>query len=134
MFREFPSIRAFTGPRVCRETLADTTIAAQMVHKLMSEHLAKVKVKRTERHRTPRATEHLYHPGGQVIVWMEKQINNRIGIFRGPFDVFSFDTDSKIVLIEEKICKASKRYNKPKVKPYVEDPEEVTFSFVSSEK
>ena len=98
----------------------------------MSKHLAQVKVKRAERHRTPRATDHVYQPGDQVLVWMEKQINNRIGTYRGPFTVLSFDANSKIVLIEEEPGKAPKRYNTAQVKPYIEDPEEIAVNFMSS--
>ena len=83
MFGEFPSIRAFIGPKFPRATLAEREIAAQKARKLMSKHLAPVKIKRAERYRTPRATDHVYQPGDQVLVWMEKQINNRIAIYRG---------------------------------------------------
>ena len=67
----------------------------------MSKHLEQVKVKLAERHRTPRATDHMYKPGYQVLVWIEKQINNRIGMSRSPFIVLNFDADLRIALIEE---------------------------------
>ena len=35
-------------------------------------------------------------------MWMEKQINSRIGIYRGSFTMLSFDDSSQIVSIEEK--------------------------------
>ena len=53
-----------------------------------------------------RATGHVYQPGDRVLMWMEKLFNNRIGIRRGKFIMLSFDTASKIVLIEEKPGKA----------------------------
>ena len=61
---------------------------------------------------------------------MEKQIKNRIGIYQGPFTVRSLDAGLKIVLIEEEPDKAPKRYNTAQVKPYIEDPEEVTVNFM----
>ena len=75
----------------------------------MSKRLAKVKVKRAKRHHTPSATDHVYQPGDQVLVWMEKQINNRIGTYRSPFTVLNFDADSKLVLIEEEPYNAQKK-------------------------
>ena len=69
-----------------------------------------MKLKHVERHGTPRAANKVYQPCDLVLVWMEKQINNRIGIFRGPFTVISFDADSKIVLVKEESGKAPKRY------------------------
>ena len=111
VFGEFPSITVFIGPKVPRATLAERVIAAQEARKLMSKHLAQVKVKRVERHRTQMATDHVYQPDDRVLVWMEKQINNRIGMYKGPFTVLSFDVDSKIVLIEEEPGTSPKRYN-----------------------
>ena len=94
-----------------RATLAERAIACQEARKLMSKHLAQVKFKRAERHRTLRATDHVYQPGDLVLVWMEKQINNRVGTYRDPFAVLSFDADFKIVLIEEELDNEPKRYN-----------------------
>ena len=98
----------------------------------MSKHLARVKVKRAQHHRTPKSTDHVYYPGDRVLVWMERQINNRIGFYRGPFTVLSYDSNSKIVLIEEEPGKAPKRYSTAQVKPYVEDVEEIAVNFMSS--
>ena len=51
---------------------------------------------------------------------------------RGPFTVFSYDADPKIVLIEEEPGKVPKRYNTALVKPFVNDTEKVTVNFVTS--
>ena len=63
---------------------------------------------------------------------MEKQVNNRIGTCREPFTVQRFDADSNIVLIEDELRHASNRYNTAQVNAYIEDPEEVTYNFISS--
>ena len=81
VFGELPSIRAFIGPKVPRAILAERAVSAQEARKLISKHLAQSKIKRAERHRTPTATDHVYYPGDQVLVWMLKQINNRIGTY-----------------------------------------------------
>ena len=129
---EFPSIRGLIGPKVHRATLADRAIAALEARKLMSKHLAQVKVRRAERHHTPRATEYVHQSGDQVLVWVEKPINSRIGIYRGSFTVLSCDADSKIVFIEEETGKAPKRYSTAQVKPYADNSEEVAVNFMSS--
>ena len=98
----------------------------------MSKQLAKIKVKHEENHRTPKATDHVYQSGNQVLVWAEKQINNRVSMYRSPFTVFSSDADSKIAVIEEELGEAPKRYNTAQVRLYAEDPEEVAASFIAS--
>ena len=98
----------------------------------MSKHWAQAKVKRAERHHTPTATDYVYQLRNQVLVWMEKQINNRIGTYRGSFTVIRFDVDSKILLIEKDSVKAPKRYKTAHVKQYIEDQEEVAVNFMSS--
>ena len=45
--------------------------------------------------------DYIFSPGDKILVWMENQINNPIGLYKGPFSVLSFDSESKIVLIEE---------------------------------
>ena len=45
--------------------------------------------------------------------------------------MLSYDSDSKIVLIEEEPVKEPKRYNTTQVKPYVENPEEVAVNLMS---
>ena len=67
-FEEFSSIRAFIGPKVPRTTLAVRAISAQEARKRMSKHLKQIMLKRAERHRTPRKTDHVYQPGDQVLV------------------------------------------------------------------
>ena len=53
-----------------RANLAERVISAQEARKLMSKHLVQVEVKRAERHRTPRETDHVYQPDDQMLVWM----------------------------------------------------------------
>ena len=63
---------------------------------------------------------------------MKKQINIRIGTYRSQVTVLSFDVNSKIVLIEEKLRKAPNKYNTAQVRSYIEDPEEVAVNFMLS--
>ena len=96
----------------------------------MLKHLVQVKVKRAERHRTPKATDHLYQLGYQVLVLIERQINNLTVVYRSTFRVFIFNAYSKFPLVEEKPSTAHKRDSTMQVKPYVDEPEEVTVNFM----
>ena len=69
------------------------------------------KGKFVELHRTTREMDHVFQPGDQVLLWMEKQVNNSTGTYRGPFIALSIDADSKIVIIEKEPGKAPKIYN-----------------------
>ena len=119
VFGEYPSILSFIGANLPRPTLAESVSAAQDARKIMSKHMAQVRVKRALKHRTPKAADCTFSPGDKVLVWMESQINNRIGLYKGPFTVLSFDPESKIVLVEEDPGKIPKRYSVAQVKPYL---------------
>ena len=72
VFRELPSILASIRPEVPRATLAERIIAAQESRKPISKHLSPVKFRFADRCRTPMATEHMYQPGDQALLWMKK--------------------------------------------------------------
>ena len=60
MFGELLFIRAFIGPKPPRATLIEREIGTQEARKLMSKHLAQMRLKRVDCHRTPRAADHEY--------------------------------------------------------------------------
>ena len=70
----------------------------------MAQELATSKIKRSIKHKTPSATDHVYEPGDSVLVRRERIVNNRIGEFIGSFTVRAFDPLSK------PCCCRSKQY------------------------
>ncbi len=51
----------------------------------MRKHMAKMRVRRALKHEVPSSSDRLYQPGDQVLVWMERHVNNRIGEWVGHF-------------------------------------------------
>ena len=98
----------------------------------MSKHMAQVKNRRALKHRTLSAADYIFSPGDKVLVWMENQRNNRIGLYKCPFSVLSFDPESKIVLIEEERRKTPKRYNAPQVKNNMTETEPIATEYMQA--
>ncbi len=59
----------------------------------MAKHMDKARVSRALNHQTPTASDTVYVPGDQVLVWRENVVNNRIGKWLGPYVVDSFDAN-----------------------------------------
>ncbi len=53
----------------------------------------KARVSRALKHQTPTASDTIYVPEDQVLVWRENVVNNRIGKWLGPYVVDSFDAN-----------------------------------------
>ena len=66
-----------------RPSLAERAEAAQQARRYMSQHLAKLKVKRAIHHNAPPASDRVYQPGDKVLVWREKQFESGIGEWIG---------------------------------------------------
>ena len=74
VFGEFPSLRSISGPVLPRPSLEERVEAAQQARRHMANHLARTKVRRVL-HRDPTpATEQMYQPRDEVLVWCEKQV------------------------------------------------------------
>lgn len=80
VFGEFPSTLIYTDgtayPRASLESRAHIATAAR---KEMEQHMAKLKVNRALGHAVPPSSDILLNVGQNVLVWRERQVNNRIG-------------------------------------------------------
>ena len=131
VFGEFPSLRTFVGPIIPRPSLAERAETAQEARRLMAKHLALTRVNRALKHNTPAATNRVYQPGDEVLVWREKLVENRIGEWVGPYTVKSFDERSRIVLVQKDEDAPHERYNIAQVKPFLR-PEAAATSFLDT--
>ena len=126
LFGDFPGSRSFTGPVVPRPTLAERVEIALEARRHFARHLAQSKVKRALRHRAPPATDRVYRPGDKVLVWREEQVENRISEWLGSYTVVSFESNSKIILIQKSADARYERYNVVQVKPSSQPTEAFT--------
>ena len=100
VFGEFPSLRTFEGPIVPHPTLAERGEAAQEARRYMARNLARVRMKGALNYHKPPATKRSYQPGDKVLKWREKQVENQIGQWVGPYTLVSTDEVSRIVLVQ----------------------------------
>ena len=54
-----------------------------------------------------------------VQVWREKQVENRIGEWIGPFTVVTTDSRAKIVVVQNNADSALERFNTTQVTPFL---------------
>lgn len=80
-------------------TLSKREIIAQQARRLTSNQMAGSRVAWALKNNTPPAADSIYYPLDNVLVWREKQVENRIGEWLSPFVVISVDDDAKIILI-----------------------------------
>ena len=115
VFGEFPRLRSLCGPVIHRSSLTERADAAQQARRYMSQHLAKVKVKRAIHQNTPPESDRVYQPGDEVIAWREKLVENRIGEWIGPYTVVTTDSNAKIVVAQKEAGSALERFNTTQV-------------------
>ncbi len=89
VFGEFPKVVTRSEIPQSRLALADRSKIARVARMEMQKHMAKMRVARALKHAVPGASDRLYQPGDQVLVWRERQVNNRIGEWIGLFSVDS---------------------------------------------
>lgn len=63
----------------------------------MEYAMSKLRLTHDLKHSVPKTVEISYKPNQKVLVWREKQIDNRIGEWLGPWEVVSCDPDKKLV-------------------------------------
>ena len=100
VFGEFPSLRTFQGPVIPHSTLAERAEVALKARRYISRHFADNKIQRDLQHNTLPAADRDYSPGDKVLIWWEKQVENRIGEWIGPYTVVSYDAEARIVLVQ----------------------------------
>ena len=86
----------------------------------VSKHLAQSLVQRALRHNASTATAHSYKTGAKLLVWREKQIENRIGEWVGSYTVMSYDAQAKLVFVQASADVQHERYNLVQIKTFSE--------------
>ncbi len=61
----------------------------------MAQHFALTRIQRALRHNPPSATDRDYQPGDNVLVCVERTVENRIAEWLGPYTVVSYDAQVK---------------------------------------
>ena len=67
----------------------------------MAMHMSKMRVGRGRKNAVPQATERVFKPRDQVLVWREKQVEHRIGEWLGPFTVDFLEPERKLVYVRD---------------------------------
>ncbi len=119
VFGEFPSLRSLSDPILPRPFLAEHAQAAQESRRHMSQHLARTKIHHAHHHKILQATNKDYQPGKEVLVWIEKIVENHIGEWIGPYTFETINHSSKIVMVGKDENLQVERYNMTQVKPFL---------------
>lgn len=120
VFGEFPILRTFLGPIIPRESLGERAEVEQKARRIMSKHLAQLCIKRALKQNIPAVEKEAYHLSNKVFIWREKIVGSRIGEWLSSYTVFSFVTESQIVLVRKEEDSNSERYNITQIKPYIQ--------------
>lgn len=91
VFGEYPQVHTRSEVPKVRVTHEERAALATTARKEMEKHMAQLGIKCALRHAKPPASMRFYQPGDKVLVWKEKQVQNRIGEWLGPFLVVSCD-------------------------------------------
>lgn len=127
VFGEFPHLAPDYSPRSERSTLQQRSNMAHIARTEMSKIMDRLRLQRALRHAVPAASDHVYEPGDEVLLWKEKVVNNHIGEWIGPFRVETIDRVKKLVYIRR--GKSITPYNQTQVKPYLRPVNLPTLSF-----
>ena len=131
VFGEFPSLCSISGHVLPRPSLAERAEAAQQARSHMANHLARAMVRRALHHNPLPATDQMYRPGDEVLVWREKRVENRIGEWLKPYTVVAVDSSQKMIAVQKEIGMALERYNVAQMKTFIQ-PKEVATSFLKT--
>lgn len=118
VFGVYPSTHVFEEPRDPKPTLQERAKLANTIRAEMDSQMALLRVNRALRHDVPPASDSVYEIGDQVLVFREKQVNNRIGEWLGPFTVCGVNMDSKLVYVHLKESESPKAFGLAQVKKY----------------
>lgn len=128
VFGEFPKVHTKSETPNERAVLASRAKLAHVARTKMEKHMAELRVKRALKHSTPSTSDCAYEPGGQVLVWREKQVDNRIGEWLGPFTVLAGHETKRLVFIQDIRVGAARPCNVAQLKLY-HAPETLAHSF-----
>ena len=87
VFGEHPPVFTRSENQKRRPTLDERAKIAFEARNEMEQHMAKLRIDRALPHAVPPAANVTYERNDEVLVWREKQVNNRIGEWVGPYSV-----------------------------------------------
>lgn len=118
VFGVYPSTQVFEDPKDPKPTLQERAKLAATIRAEMDQHMAKLRVMRALRHQVPPSSNSVFEVGESVLVFREKQVNNRIGEWLGPYVVKGIDRDRKLIYVQIKENETPKAFGLAQVKPY----------------
>ena len=116
---EFP--RAYTKIEQLpeRPSLAERAQIANTARKEMLKIMSELRVKRALKHKVSESANAIFQPGDDdVLVRREKNVNNRVGEWIGPFSVERVEADKKILFIRDDKKNKENPFNFAQVKKY----------------
>lgn len=113
------STHLFKEPRELKPTLQERGTLANTVRLEMDKHRVSLHVNRALRHKVPPAAKIVFEVGDQVLVFREKQVNNRIGEWLGPYIVRGVNMSRKIVYVQLKENDQPKTFGLAQVKKFL---------------
>ena len=118
VFGEHPPVFTRSENPKRRPTLDERAKIAFKARNEMEQHMGKLRIDRALRHAVPPAADVTYERNDKVLVWREKQVNNRIGEWVGPYPVDDWDPDKKLVFVRDTPVGPSRPFNLVQVKKY----------------
>lgn len=97
----------------------------------MPQHLARAKIKRALHHNPPPATDQTYQPGDEVLVWIKKQVEDKIGEWLVPYIVVTYDAPFKVVVVQKYSDSAHERFSVAQIKLFLR-PNTAAASFMDT--
>lgn len=118
LFGEFPRMEL---PENCgpRPTTDNRGRIAFIIRNEVRQHIDKMRISRALRLNVPKATDMIFDPGDQVLVWREKGHSNKNGEYLGPFSVSHMDRNSKLVHIFDKSDTKPRPFSITQIKHYI---------------
>lgn len=130
VFGEHPPV--FTQPLTSKipSKLEGRAKIAFNARKEMKNYMAKLQAGRALRHAIQVAADVAYERNYEVLIWREKQINNRIGRWKGPYIVEDWDPGKKLAYVRDSSVGPCRPFNLAQVKKYLcPDVSAQTFAF-----
>lgn len=101
VFRVYPSLNIFGKGISPKETLEVLARVDEASGKEVEQEMEKVGFKRAIKNWAPSAADVPFDDGDTVIVLREKQFNNSIGDFLGPFTAYYVDNRRQVVYVKD---------------------------------
>lgn len=114
----YPSTQIFKEPRDPSPTLHERAKFTNMIRLETNKQMVTLRVSRAFQHNVPPATDIIHHVGDQVLMFCEKQVNNRIEDRLSPPIVKGADLDRKLVYVELKEGESPKAFRTAQVERY----------------